>query len=451
MRLSLPVTLTAVLLWLPAPAGAAAERPPTLEHALVRHAGGMIDRLQEAGCKAVGVLPFEAVDEAGKALPGTMGFGVAREVEVALVLRNNFRRPLGILRDAGATAGKVPGASHRSPGGVKKLFAASYTLAWGSRTAQADAFVTGRVRASKDRRTLTIAIRAILRGGESPLALGTVSARTTPDDLAEMGKSFNVRELGAFDFDTPGSGGLSGKAPPKAVPPKEEKGIVPAAGKHPLEQASTPVGLEVYYGDTKQEVTFRDGDASVPPPEPGQKVRLVLKRHRGSARYGLVVKVNGRSTYQKEEAKDELCRRWVLQPGEERLGINGFQINGETAEELVAVSPKELARRASEYDPSRLGLISVAIFEEGPPARPDGEPLVEDDAGARERAVGTRALPPKKASAQALAQSLREPGESDTREAGILPGKEIRSEVRQVPFRNPRHVITYVVRYYSPR
>src|SRR5207248_6660621 len=96
-------------------------------------AKGLVKHCQQKGYKTVGVLKFLGAKEGGGLSDnlGTVNTLLARRLEVALVLANDPRNPIGVIDDASAVAAKTPGANHRTPEGRRILLAAPYKLAWG--------------------------------------------------------------------------------------------------------------------------------------------------------------------------------------------------------------------------------------------------------------------------------------------------------------------------------
>src|SRR5262245_45663730 len=184
----------------PAPGLLRAEEQVELERALVRQAPAVIKKLKEKGYRNVGVLKFMAAKEGGKATDnlGTLNLLLAQRLELALILANKPRDPLGIIENASVVAQTIPEASHLSKAARLKLFGAQYPLAWGTQKVQPDAFVTGVVEVSKDLRSLTVSLLAFDRH-ENTLAplLPDFTARNRPDQLVELGESFVLR--GALD------------------------------------------------------------------------------------------------------------------------------------------------------------------------------------------------------------------------------------------------------------
>jgi len=361
-------------LWFPLVAvlalGAESPRPQPLERELLRVAKELVKELKDRGYANVGVLKFQ-ISKDGKSLSdhaGTLNVLLARRLEVALVMANSPRQPLGIIDNATAVAHRTPGANHLSREGRQKLFAATYPLAWGNKDVTADAFVTGIAQVSPDLKTLEISLLAFDRKNNKlePI-LKDFTVLNLPEQLSELGESFSTR--GLFDKGTITQAGEK---------EKEEK-IVQVAAKvkerkepHPARDAQAPVKLEVRYDGQPVPLEVREGRAFVPEPREGQMVELVLKRDGSGDRYGVVLKVNGENTVFKERLPDLKCKRWILDPGDRPLTVKGYQLNNNELERFRVLSAPESKDREISYG-ADVGMITLTVFKElkGRPKPPD--------------------------------------------------------------------------------
>src|SRR5947207_7790056 len=98
---------------------AAPARGADLEGALLDRAKGLVKHCQQKGYRTVGVLKFLGAKEGADLSDnlGTVNTLLARRLEVALILANDPRNPIGVIDDASAVAAKTPGANHRIPEG----------------------------------------------------------------------------------------------------------------------------------------------------------------------------------------------------------------------------------------------------------------------------------------------------------------------------------------------
>src|SRR5215216_1781064 len=195
-----------------------------LEEALLDRAKALIKHSQAKPYKTVGVLKFLGAKD-GTAFSdnlGTVNTLLARRLEVALILANDPRNPIGMIDDASAVAARTPGANHRTPEGRKALLAAQYKLAWGDPRVRVtpDAFLTGLVEVSKDLKTLRVSFLAFDRKTnklEPVPGVPDAVVANRPAALVELGESFTVR--GAFDD---GKVEAKAKGKDKKDPPKEQ-------------------------------------------------------------------------------------------------------------------------------------------------------------------------------------------------------------------------------------
>jgi len=190
---------------------AAPARAADLESALLDRAKGLIKHCQANKYQTVGVLKFLAAKEGSPFTDnlGTINALVARRLEVALVLVNDPRNPIGIIDDASAVAARTPGASHGNPKGREILLAARYKLAWGDPRVRVtpDAFLTGVVSVGKDLKTLRVSFLYFDRTTkklESVPGVPDAVVTNRAAALAEMGESFAVRgyQLGTDRVET---------------------------------------------------------------------------------------------------------------------------------------------------------------------------------------------------------------------------------------------------------
>jgi uncharacterized C2H2 Zn-finger protein len=441
---------------------------PSLSLALVKQAPGVIDYLQKharefsiAGKLNVGVLKFEssgATSETHGNL-GMLNTGLAERLQIALALANDLENPVNLIRDASAVAARIQGTD-RTVSGRKKLFGREYPLAWGKKKVKPGAFITGQFSVSEDLTSVTVALRIFGRDGEERNLGKPFRASGDLDVLGEMGESFTLRTTG-------GAGGAANlekcfkeavvearslkKPDPKGARRDKKK-------RHPLDPNNPhppPVRLEVRYGKPDEGIPFKavkirikDGQAFVRSPKPGEEVQLVLVRDSSKKKYGVVVKVNGESTYLRERAVDSRCTLWVLTPDKERWPINGYQDNEGEYRPFRVLSAEESAKRASVYGRDA-GLINVAVYEEGPPEDMAVASAKEPDESAFARLVALKSLPVEPRNAEALMEKLLK-----MKKRGgslMVPDQKKRGQkLVRAPFTGRLPVANYSVRYFTP-
>jgi hypothetical protein len=96
----------------------------------------------------------------------------------------------------------------------------------------------------------------------------------------------------------------------------------------------------VRYNGKKVPLELKNGKAFVPEPQEGQTVELGLKQDGSKNRYGVVLKVNGENTLEKERLPDLTCHKWVLDPGYGPWAIRGYQV-GDVLEKFRVASIAE--------------------------------------------------------------------------------------------------------------
>jgi len=113
------------------PPAAPAAEPETIDRALLKHAPEILRDLRSHGYKNVGVLKFRVQKEDGPISDriGLINQSLADRLEIALILADELRAPLGIIHDASAVAATLPAANHLKPEGRRALFGAMYPLA----------------------------------------------------------------------------------------------------------------------------------------------------------------------------------------------------------------------------------------------------------------------------------------------------------------------------------
>jgi hypothetical protein len=423
-----------------------------LEKQMLRQAPQILDKLRENGYRNVGVLKFR-VKKGNEPLTdnaGPLNLTLANRLEMALVLANKVKSPLGIIHDASAVAARLPGASHLTAEGRAKLFGADYPLAWGTEKVKADALLTGIALISPDLRDMNVGILAFDKDGKG---LQKVAQFTAPVDavaLIESGESFLLR--GAFDQEPE-------QTTPAAQPAKP---LTPAAAvqtaarvreqqqDYPLADQVAPIELEVRYDGRKVPLEIVGGKARIPEPQEGQEVTLVLSRRiDNKERYAVVLKVNGENTLYKQRLRDVDCRKWVLDPGDGPITIRGFQKDGQTAEKFRVLSREESKAREVYYG-ADVGTISISVFREKKGKdKPVPVLTLKEADEAEDLAALTRGVFPEETS-QNLAALQVQLRSQETR--GLIgEGDKIGSEVQRVKFiPDPVAVMSATITYYKP-
>ena len=434
MRISCVRAAVALALLAALPHAADAAEPESLERGFVAKAPGLIKQFKAKGYKNVGVLKFLVLREGAKTFSdnvGTLNMTLARRLEVALVLANDPRAPVGVVRNASAVAARTAGANHLTKAGRVKLFAADYPLAWGKDEVKADAFATGTAMIGKDLKTMTVSLLVFDREGGKVEQFGEdFLARNDAGKLAEMGESFVLR--GLFD---------DGEAVATAAKVAAKEVVHPLAAKA---ATAPPVVLDLFYDDERVALEARDGRLYAPEPSEGQKVAFRLTRDKSKTRYGVVLKVNGENTIEKQREPDLYCRRWVLGAGLGPVGVSAFQMSDTKFREFKVLSAAAAKAREVNYG-ADVGTITLTVFREG-----TGEEVVDTDRASRNSRLVAKAHLPAKTpdNYDALKAQLL----ADADRGLIVDGEEKEgAKVKRVKFKaDPTPVMSATIIYYKP-
>lgn len=427
-------------------AGSPAVRAESLDRELMARAPQVLQFLKSKGYTNVGLLKFlvKKGNEPTTDNAGSLNLDVAQHLSIALILADDARQSVDIIRDASAVAALLPGANHLTREGRLKLFGQSYPLAWGDRKVKPDAFLTGVVEVSQNLHELTLRLKCIDQTGGVEDVFDRdhlIHAETQSADLVCLGESYILRT------------GLNKDGEFKVVPAdqavQDALEVRQQKKDFPLMAKDAPVELQIYYDGKKVPYEIRDGKAFIPEPQEKQDVVFRLKRTPSArGRLGVVLKVNGVNTLYKEELSDDWsCRMWVLEPDSGPLTIRGYQTDEGTADKFKVLSRPASKKEEINYGKD-LGTITLVVFREiqaGEKAEPAG--------GETGRRVAVQrgmlpAEPPKNLSA--LRYQLRHSLNPGIR--GIIPregGGKIQSVTRTVPFdAATQPIMTAVITYY---
>jgi hypothetical protein len=353
-------------------------RADTLEQGLLKQAPEVMQYLKDKGYKNVGVLKFFAKE--GKDLNlniGPLNYKAARMLQTALLLQEDSRDPIGLIRDASDEAVKLE-ADHHTPAGKEKLFAyKDYRLLWGEEKVSADAFVSGVLVMQKDLRSMDVFLCVFDPQEPRPHLFPKFTAQTTGSALAESGRSF-VRGLEALETvgannPIPGAGNADPTAAEKAL------AVENGTAQNPLNDPKAPVEILILYDGKKVTPRFNDkNEAEIDEPEEGQHVSFVLrKKDPAPVRYGVVLKLNGENTLFKEQLPGLQCRKWILDSEQPEVKVKGYNTSTTEAEAFAVLSRASGKPFEIKYGKDT-GQISVEVYQEQPqdlppPGGPGGE------------------------------------------------------------------------------
>jgi hypothetical protein len=414
----------------------------TLDQELLHQAPRVLRYLNERGWRNVGVLKFR-VQKGNERISdrvGPLNLNLATRLEIALVLADDVRKPVNIIRDASAVATKIPGANHLNQSGREALFRGRYPLAWGDQQVEADAFLTGVAILSPDLRQVKVEILGFGRNSPKMENIAEFTASTDPPVLVDVGESFMTR--GAFEE------GRVEIVPETVV--KTAAKVKQSVEPHPLLDPSAPVGLEVFYDNRSVPLEIREGKAWVQEPQEVQKLLFVLrKRDKTLARYGVVLTVNGQNTLYKERVPPIACTKWILSEDYPAITVRGFQTREKTAEAFRILSAQESEANMMNYG-ADVGTISLVVFRELKSLRTSPSLLDED---AEDLAAVSRSRLPEKQplNLAALKYQLRSGSGSNATRGLIVEGNKIDAAVRILTFTpDPTPVMAATITYYHP-
>jgi hypothetical protein len=439
----------ALAAWALAPAAARAD-DDNLDQALVKQAPKIIQEMRTRKYHTIGVLKFTV--QKGKEAPsdnvGPLNLSIANRLTVALVTDPSLPKgeELGIIRNAGAEIVKAHNgrANHLTAAGRRACFDGRYHVAWGMGDAAvpADAFLTGVVELSPDLKQTTVKVQVFARDALDLDEVARFTVATDPRTLSEAGESYCLSRA-AF-----GHGPLKQTTTvATAAAVKREK------AEFPLLSKETPIVLEVRYDGEPVAITAANGQGEVPEPMRGQKITFVLKNRDKEKTYGIVLKVNGLSTYYKQRLDAFHCTKWILGPGK-HIEIEGFQIPGGKAEQFEVLRPEQSEEEEVNYGEHTGTFTLVAFIEK---STKQEKPIILEDWAKRLAAVQRGELPADRPTKllslqeQLKANKDAKGHSQDTSSRGlIVPGPEIESPTNQVAFEaDPTPVLVSTIRYYS--
>jgi hypothetical protein len=375
-----------------------------LDIALLRQAPKILKFLSDNDYKSVGILPFKVKKGTRQAgyYSAPLATNLPGRLENALIMGmgDDEKSALHIIRDAASTANqKKVGKWSKSKASFNKLFSVSYPLAWGSKQVRPDIFLTGVVTNTGDRSTTTVEIEAFTKKDWSGSAVKRsrvlkFTVKTNRALLRDLGYSY---ALAARSVTRRGYTVVRRDAEAVDQVNREENGEKPAQGG---QAAHTPddvagMGVEIYYDDVKQNVRplteSADGARSplyqVDPMPAGAKVTVVLTRvSEEDRRLGVILKVNGLSTYKLDDRDSLQCNKWLYDLSDRGKPdqFHGFWMDssGKDVRPFTVLTAEESATKASELG-ERAGWIDIDVFASGEEPQPEEQMMVSTKGLAR--------------------------------------------------------------------
>lgn len=419
-----------------------AEAPPaSISHALRQEAPSLIAAFRELGYKNVGVLKFRIIHGDGRPSDdaGPLCFGLADQLQVALLLANDLQDPVGIVHNASAVAAGIPGANHVTTEGRAAFFRRKYPLAWGDQEVEPDAFLSGIVEVPNDLGRIKVHVLAFDRKAPEKLVkLAEVDAPADRATFAGSGGGILVRGLISED----------GQLAPSTLKIEDVRDDLHS----PLTDPDAPVGLEVRYNDRPVPYEVGDGRLVVREPLEGEKVSFMIqKRDRTPDRYGVVLFINGLDTLDGRRRAVEVGGKWIVGPDSPQIAVRGFQAGLKENEPFSVLSRQDSNLLATQYGDDA-GVVTFAAFREVTASRPNPRRLdeLDDDVMAMKMAV----LPTRTAkNLGGLLYQLRNPSVVGTTRGLLAPSdKREKALIQIVRFRGESTpFLSATFRYYTPR
>ena len=377
----------------------AAARADHIDVALVDEAPKVMDYLQKAGYKNVGILPFEV--RKGKKLlktfDTTLSANLPTRLETALTLLEKADKPIGILHDAGKIAlSHDRKANYLSAAGRRTLFSLRYSSAYSDKKELAGAFLAGEVSLSSDNKEAKVVIVAFDNRGTQPKTVSSFKVKTDRSILGDSGQSFRVasRRAGKRDADLDADAAASATAQGSgtsgshvATDASGSQGATSGTDAGGTASTDNPVTLSILF-DGQSQSTGPDpanpgsrsvrlthphrraagsSPTAITSPNAGQAVELDIQNTSSSDTLGVVLKVNGQNTLFQETDDAANCHKWILEPGK-KYSIRGYYTD-DTGSNLVpfkVLSDNDSQQAAGEIkDNDNLGLIEMHVFRAG--------------------------------------------------------------------------------------
>ncbi len=332
-------------------------RADRLDGQLQQRMSELVEKLR-AKYKNVGVLRFR-VQEGGRkeSYDSPLSARMAERLETLLITHNAAAEAdaLGVIHDAGAAAAaKKVGAWHTSPKARAKLFAYTYPLAWGRKQVSPDAFLTGKVTLSPDRKKTTVALECFDKDApNSTTTLGTLDLDTDRFILRDLGYGFVVSRAGKGKLTT--SRSTKDEDPfileevNKSNPTEDGKGAAPPVARDGAADPDNIGGIAVEILVNGKPASIRPagtaGDAirwQVECPPPSAKVAIRLKNMLTEKRLGVVLRLNGVSTLNEQRDDPESAYKWVVNPRRAKKVEGFYLLDTESVKHESATEPRGL-------------------------------------------------------------------------------------------------------------
>jgi hypothetical protein len=324
-----------------APAG----RGDTLDRGLLDHADRLIDACVKSGHKTFGVVKFRVSVPGGPSgYREPLSSSMADRVENLLIACDEKERIGGVIRGLGAQVTLRVKEAKRAD-----LFRSQCKLAWGKGKAKPDAVISGRLVFSTGLKDVNVEVEATNAADETT-KLVSFKVAAGRDLLADAGLCFSVPDPS-----------LS----PAELDEKARKACRESVKIDPTDSTAGPaqvVTVEAFRdgkGLRKSKGYYGSGVFETPEAEGKLSFKLT---NTGKRQAGLVLRVAGRGTIEKEVEQLTLCRKILLGPGKSVTLAGHLSIDTEGRQVFKMMTAEGLSRAAPSFGPQLDGLIELAVF-----------------------------------------------------------------------------------------
>jgi hypothetical protein len=342
-------------------------RADNIDTALNTRAPQIMKYLKSRGYKNVGVLRFRTQETTRRVNfgVGDINGNMATRLENVLIIHNDTdeKKAIGIIRDAGKTASSKVGSWYRSQANRKKLFDYStYPLAWGKKKVKPDAFLTGVVKQTGNLAKTTVTIEVFTKAQPKLARVTEFTVNTDRTILRDMGKNFllakrSIRRRSSQQND---------QAAVKDAQQRQQQNKGKKSKDDAGTQTLTPdnifgLAFELKYDDETQQINTESSEWKVSTPAEGKTISMVLN-YSGTdrGRLGVVLKVNGLSTWAQEKEDSLQCLKWLMDRGA-RYTFRGFTMDDKTELRFKVLSEEASATKAADFG-ANAGFITIDVF-----------------------------------------------------------------------------------------
>jgi hypothetical protein len=314
----------------------------------------------------IGVLKFRVKkgNEPPSFNAGPINVAMANRLENALLIKNDKDKSIGIIHEAfRVAANHKERASYLTEAGLDKLFNYKYPLAWGDSKVQADAFVTGLIQLSSDKRTTTVQIEVVDRKSRKLEKVLSRPIQTDRSILVDLCQSFalNSKKLRAMG--------------PTKQPEVDKQAADNANQGNGRDRAKDHlVELQVLYSDNPVAIKYDENSGKeYLEREPHEKDQVTFRViNKSDQRLGLVLCVNNTNLLNEEDLSNVEAAvnapMWVLEPDVPYLLRGYYSIDGKTMSPIKVLSKQESQVEEEQNPDPFLGHLMMVVLQEIPGA-----------------------------------------------------------------------------------